>query len=100
MTIADAGSKTRMSKLESSKQVRMSNVQMSKRANGTFDLEERTSKFGEQVIRVAKTVASNPVAAPILSQLVRAGTSIGANYCEATERGEQEGFSPQDRAVS
>jgi four helix bundle protein len=50
-----------------------------------FDLEERTAQFGEAVIHFAQTVTKNPVATPLISQLVRAGTSVGANYCEADD---------------
>lgn len=41
--------------------------------------------FGENVIAFAKHVPVNPVRSPLISQLVRAATSIGANYCEADE---------------
>jgi four helix bundle protein len=50
-----------------------------------FDLEERTDKFGESIIVFARTFAQNPVTTPLISQLVRAGTSVGANYCEADD---------------
>jgi len=50
-----------------------------------FDLEERTAKFGEAVIRFLKKVPINPVNAPLISQLVRSGTSVGSNYCEADD---------------
>jgi four helix bundle protein len=50
-----------------------------------FDLEERTAQFGEAVIHFAQTVTKNPVTTPLISQLVRAGTSVGANYCEADD---------------
>ena len=50
-----------------------------------FDLEERTALFGEAVIRFAKNIPKNPVTTPLISQLVRAGTSVGANYCEADD---------------
>jgi four helix bundle protein len=50
-----------------------------------FDLEDRTSVFGEKVINFAKLLAKNPVNISLISQLVRAGTSVGANYCEANE---------------
>jgi four helix bundle protein len=50
-----------------------------------FDLEERTALFGEAVIRFAKKIPKNPVSTPLISQLVRAGTSVGANYCEADD---------------
>jgi four helix bundle protein len=48
-----------------------------------FDLEERTARFGEQVILFAKRLPRGDVNSPLISQLVRAGTSVGANYCEA-----------------
>ncbi len=50
-----------------------------------FNLEERTAKFGETVIAFAKRLPTNPVSLPLISQLVRAATSIGANYCEAND---------------
>ncbi len=48
-----------------------------------FDLEERTGKFGEEVVRLAKNIPKNTVTIPIISQFVKSGTSVGANYCEA-----------------
>jgi four helix bundle protein len=57
-----------------------------------FDLEERTARFGEGVIHFAKTGSKNPVAAPLISQLVRAGTSVGANYCEADDADSKKDF--------
>ena len=50
-----------------------------------YDLEERTAQFGEAIIRFAKKIARNPVNEPLISQLVSAGTSVGANYCEADD---------------
>jgi four helix bundle protein len=50
-----------------------------------FDLEERTAKFGESVIAFAKTIPKHEVTSSLISQLVRAGTSVGANYCEADD---------------
>ena len=51
-------------------------------ANGKpYDLEERTARFGEAIIRFAKRIPQNPVNNRLISQLVGAGTSIGANYC-------------------
>ena len=50
-----------------------------------FDLEERTALFGEGVIKFARKLEKSPVNTPLISQVVRAGTSIGANYCEADE---------------
>jgi len=48
-----------------------------------FDLEERTAIFGENIIEFAKSLPRNPVTVPLISQVVRSGTSIGANYMEA-----------------
>jgi four helix bundle protein len=48
-----------------------------------YDLEERTAKFGEAIVDFAKRVPRNVVTLPLIKQIVRAGTSIGANYCEA-----------------
>lgn len=48
-----------------------------------FDLEERTAKFGESVIDFCKKIKSNPITMPLISQLIRSATSVGANYCEA-----------------
>jgi four helix bundle protein len=50
-----------------------------------FDLEERTARFGEAVIRFAKRIPQNAVNNRLISQLVGAGTSVGANYCEADD---------------
>ena len=50
-----------------------------------FDLEERTSRYGEAVIPFAKRIPINLVTTPLIGQLVRAATSIGANYAEADE---------------
>lgn len=57
-----------------------------------YDLEERTAKFGEEVIKFAKTIPKNVITLPIISQLIRAGTSPGANYCEATGASSRKDF--------
>ena len=50
-----------------------------------YNLEERTAKFGEEIIKFAKKIPVDAVTKPIISQLVRAGTSVGAVYCEADD---------------
>ena len=50
-----------------------------------YDLEERTAKFGEMVIDFAKRVQVNPLTSRLITQIVGAGTSVGANYCEADD---------------
>jgi len=51
----------------------------------SFDLEERTARFGEAIIAFAKSIPENSVTSRLKSQLVGAGTSVGANYCEAAD---------------
>jgi four helix bundle protein len=51
--------------------------------NKIYELEGRTGQFGEETISFIRTVKQDIVSKPILSQLVRSATSIGANYCEA-----------------
>jgi len=48
-----------------------------------FDLEERTSKFGEEIVMFVKTLPVNEYTRPLITQIVRSSTSIGANYMEA-----------------
>ena len=50
-----------------------------------YDLEERTARFGEAVIDFAKKIPASPLTERIISQLVGAGTSVGANYDEADD---------------
>jgi len=62
----------------------MSNqAQNSKPRNKIFKLEERTAVFGEDIIKFAKIVKQDDTNRPILSQLIRSATGMGANYCEA-----------------
>jgi four helix bundle protein len=50
-----------------------------------FDLEERTARFGEEVIRFLKKVPRGPQNDRLIDQLTGCATSVGANYCEANE---------------
>ena len=53
--------------------------------NKKFDLEERTAKFGEDIIRFVKELPKNEITKPLINQFVKCGTSVGANYCEADD---------------
>lgn len=57
-----------------------------------YDLAERTASFAEQVIAFCHSIHSDHVSTPLLTQLVRSATSIGANYCEADEAGSKKEF--------
>ena len=50
-----------------------------------YDLEERTAKFGENIINFCKKIPRSPITDPLITQLVKAGTSVGANYSEADD---------------
>lgn len=50
-----------------------------------FDLEERTAKFGEEIIKFCTDMPKNDITKPIINQLIKCGTSIGANYSEADD---------------
>ncbi len=60
--------------------------------SNNYNLEERTAKFGENVIRFCKSVEQNVITKPIINQLVRSGTSIGANYMEANAASSRKDF--------
>ena len=57
-----------------------------------YDLADRTSKFAEQIIDLCKSVRQDSITRPLISQLIRSGTSIGANYSEADEAGSKKDF--------
>ena len=61
--------------------------------NKKYDLEERTAKFGEEVIKFARQIPKNTITLPIISQLIRSGTSVGANYSEADDAESGKDFS-------
>lgn len=57
-----------------------------------YDLEERTAKFGENIIEFCKSIKMNSINKPIISQLIRSATSIGANYYEANGASSKQDF--------
>ncbi len=48
-----------------------------------YDLNERTLNFSKNIIKVLRKIDRNTISSPIISQCIRSGTSIGANYAEA-----------------
>lgn len=50
-----------------------------------YDLEDRTLEFGKRIIRLAKALPKNTINFKLIDQVVRSGTSMGANYREANE---------------
>ncbi len=57
-----------------------------------YDLEERTAKFGEDVIDFVRTLKRNEINRPLISQIIRSATSIGANYMEANQASSKKDF--------
>ena len=57
-----------------------------------YDLEERVAKFGEDIIDFSKSVPKNEITKSLIDQIVRSGTSIGANYMEANEASSKKDF--------
>ncbi len=60
-----------------------------------YDLEERTARFGEDVIDFARTVPQGPLTNRLIDQLIGCGTSIGANDCEADDAVSRKEFFPR-----
>jgi len=50
-----------------------------------YDLEDRTIKFSRNIINLCKKIPFNIINKRLIDQLLRSGTSIGANYREANE---------------
>lgn len=59
--------------------------QLSNASRNQYDLEERTAKFAEDIIDLARSMKIDAVNKRVIEQLVGAGGSTGANYCEAAE---------------
>lgn len=57
-----------------------------------YDLEERTARFGEDIIKFCKTVKINEFTKSLIIQLIRSATSIGANYMEANQASSKRDF--------
>ncbi|MEI8343677.1 MAG: four helix bundle protein [Candidatus Moraniibacteriota bacterium] len=57
-----------------------------------YNLEERTAIYGENIIAFCKSVKQDTITRPIVGQLIRSGTSVGANYCEANNASSKKDF--------
>ena len=53
------------------------------RTAADFNLHERTRAFGRAIILFCKSVRGDDIDRVLIRQLVRSGTSVGANYREA-----------------
>ena len=50
-----------------------------------YDLEERTLEYSKRIIRLCKALPKDTINFKLTGQLIRSGTSMGANYREANE---------------
>jgi four helix bundle protein len=57
-----------------------------------FNLERRAKKFSKDIIDFARSIRIDDITRPLIRQLIRAGTSIGANYSEADEAASKKDF--------
>lgn len=58
----------------------------------TYDLEDRTALFGEKIIYFCKEISQDAITRPLITQLIKCATSIGANYCEADDAESKKDF--------
>lgn len=65
---------------------------MSEHESKSRELEERTVQFSLSVIRACGPLASQTHFKPLVSQIIRSATSIGANYAEANNAASQADF--------
>jgi four helix bundle protein len=63
-----------------------------KKKKRTYDLEERTARFGEEIIRFCQSLPHNVITLPLINQLIKAATSVGANYSEADDAESKQDF--------
>jgi four helix bundle protein len=57
-----------------------------------YNLEERTLKFSENILSFLSGMKKDIITMPLISQLVRSTTSVGANYCEANGASSKKDF--------
>jgi four helix bundle protein len=57
-----------------------------------YDLESRTAKFGISIILFCKDLKQDTISRPLINQIVRSATSVGANYMEANGASSKKDF--------
>ena len=53
--------------------------------NSVYNLEDRTLEFNKRIIRMYKSLPKNDINTILTKQILRSGSSVGANYIEANE---------------
>ncbi len=57
-----------------------------------YDLEERTTNFGKNIIRFCKGIKIDIINKNLINQIIKSGTSVGANYREANSASSKKDF--------
>lgn len=57
-----------------------------------YPLEERTYVFGKNILLLCQKIPNSSTNYPLVNQLVRSGTSVGANYSEANGASSRKDF--------
>ena len=60
--------------------------------NNSYDLEERLAKFAEKIIILMKKLKQDAINSRMISQIIAASGSTGANYSEANEAESKKDF--------
>ena len=60
--------------------------------NKQIDIHNRLLKFGIRIVKLAKLLSRNPENSAIANQLIRSGTSVGANMQEADAASSRKDF--------
>lgn len=56
------------------------------------ELEDRTVNFSVEIVNKCKSYVKDPIKAPMVNQLIRSATSVGANYHEANNASSKTDF--------
>jgi four helix bundle protein len=56
------------------------------------DFENRLTDFSVEIIKFCKSIPESTTTRPIINQLAKSGTSMGANYCEANNASSRTDF--------
>jgi four helix bundle protein len=65
---------------------------MSSKKGLKYGLEERTAVFSEDIIIMCKSIKQDVITKPIINQIIRSCTSVGANYMEANGASSRKDF--------
>ena len=57
-----------------------------------YDLENRCAVFGEKIIYFCRRLKKDQIIYPLVTQIIRSSTSIGANYMEANQASSKKDF--------